>query len=134
MALGGGGGVIGGSSWFDLGTKGIWQNSFTALPLLMASQAPNNIVCPLPLPLPLRSSPSPNTPTQNEYEQHGTYRGLCSPGFYSQPLESPAQQHYLKVGGRGLEGAQGGVGGSGLGLWGSGVGWVGGQRVGRWQG
>ncbi|KAI8469348.1 MAG: DegP-type protease [Monoraphidium minutum] len=33
----------------------------------------------------------------DEYRQRGTYRGLCSPGFYSQPLESPAQQHYLKV-------------------------------------
>ena len=31
----------------------------------------------------------------DEYDRHGCFRGLVSPGFLSQPLESPAQQRYL---------------------------------------
>lgn len=35
----------------------------------------------------------------SEYTSHGTHRGLVSPGFYTQPMENPAQQRYLQVGG-----------------------------------
>lgn len=33
----------------------------------------------------------------SEYMAHGSYQGICSPGFYTQPMENPAQQQYLKV-------------------------------------
>jgi hypothetical protein len=34
----------------------------------------------------------------SEYRTAGAYQGVCSPGFYTQPMENPAQQQYLKVG------------------------------------
>lgn len=34
----------------------------------------------------------------SEYMAQGSYQGICSPGFYTQPMENPAQQQYLKVG------------------------------------
>lgn len=33
----------------------------------------------------------------SEYASAGVYRGICCPGFYTQPMENPAQQQYLKV-------------------------------------
>jgi hypothetical protein len=36
----------------------------------------------------------------SEYRTAGAYQGVCSPGFYTQPMENPAQQHYLKVSSR----------------------------------
>lgn len=33
----------------------------------------------------------------SEYMARGSYQGICSPGFYTQPMENPAQQQYLKV-------------------------------------
>eukprot|EP00882_Tetradesmus_deserticola_P004857 GHRQ01005118.1.p1 GENE.GHRQ01005118.1~~GHRQ01005118.1.p1 ORF type:complete len:436 (+),score=140.35 GHRQ01005118.1:147-1454(+) len=33
----------------------------------------------------------------SEYRTAGAYQGVCSPGFYTQPMENPAQQQYLKV-------------------------------------
>jgi hypothetical protein len=48
----------------------------------------------------------------SEYRDHGTHRGLVSPGFYTQPMENPAQQRYLQV--RWWQrGWGGGVGGGG---------------------
>jgi hypothetical protein len=61
----------------------------TQLPLTLPSPPPYKCI--------IISSPHHPPTTQDEYEQHGTYRGLCSPGFFSQPLESPAQQRYLKL-------------------------------------
>lgn len=34
----------------------------------------------------------------SEYLAAGSYQGICSPGFYTQPMENPAQQQYLQVG------------------------------------
>eukprot|EP00878_Enallax_costatus_P010858 GHUV01011338.1.p1 GENE.GHUV01011338.1~~GHUV01011338.1.p1 ORF type:complete len:433 (+),score=89.77 GHUV01011338.1:1260-2558(+) len=33
----------------------------------------------------------------SEYMARGSYQGICSPGFYTQPMENPAQQQYLRV-------------------------------------
>jgi hypothetical protein len=33
----------------------------------------------------------------SEYRTAGAYQGVCSPGFYTQPMENPAQQQYLQV-------------------------------------
>jgi hypothetical protein len=38
----------------------------------------------------------------SEYRTAGAYQGVCSPGFYTQPMENPAQQQYLQVGRRNL--------------------------------
>lgn len=33
----------------------------------------------------------------SEYRARGVYQGVVSPGFYTQPMENPAQQQYLQV-------------------------------------
>lgn len=33
----------------------------------------------------------------SEYRDRGAYQGVVSPGFYTQPMENPAQQQYLQV-------------------------------------
>jgi hypothetical protein len=42
-----------------------------------------------------------------EFNAWGSFRGLVAAGFYTQPMENPAQQHYLQVRGHNKGGAAG---------------------------